>query len=398
MYWWKGKSPHRDCDMVIADGAIRSGKTVAMVCGFLQWSQECFDGRQFIIAGKSIGALKRNVVTPMLQILETWGWDYNFNRSENFIDIGTNRYYLFGANNEASQDIIQGMTAAGALADDAALFPQSFIDQMIGRCSIEGAKVWLNCNPRGPFHYLKTLFIDKAKKKHIYYLHFTMDDNLSLSDSIKERYRRMFSGVFFKRYILGLWVRAEGVIYDMFNEKKHVKTVDPKTLSDFWVTVDYGTQNPTVFLLWGRDSAGRWWCFKEYYHDGRSSGKQKTDEEYYEDLVKFVDNLPVNRIVVDPSAASFIATIKKHNRYSVRKARNAVLDGIRRTGTALTSLLIGFDESCTRCIQEMYAYVWDDKAVERGEDAPLKQDDHCLDAVRYFVNTVIAKSGVSVLT
>ena len=207
-------------DFVIADGAIRSGKTIAMIIGFLTWSQEMFSGESFILAGKTMGALKKNVIRPMLQMLEAWGWPYAYIRSgtDARIEIGTNTYYLYGANTEASQDALQGLTAAGAYADEAALFPQNFIDQMIGRCSVPGAKIWMNCNPENPHNYINEEFIKKAKKKKVYHLHFMMDDNLTLSPKVKERYRRTWlpGSVFYKRFILGLWVAADGLIYQQF--------------------------------------------------------------------------------------------------------------------------------------------------------------------------------------
>lgn len=207
-------------DFIIADGAIRSGKTIAMIIGYLTWSQEMFSGESFILAGKTMGALKKNVIRPMLQMLEAWGWPYTYIRSgtDTRIEIGSNTYYLYGANTEASQDALQGLTAAGAYADEAALFPRNFIDQMIGRCSVPGAKIWMSCNPENPHHYLKEEFIDKAEEKHVYHLHFMMDDNLTLSPKVKERYQRAWphGSVFYKRFILGLWVAADGLIYQQF--------------------------------------------------------------------------------------------------------------------------------------------------------------------------------------
>ncbi len=388
LYWWEKGSPYKDYDIVIADGAIRSGKTIAMICSFLLWSQKHFQGEDFIIAGKSIGALKRNVIKPMQQILTAWGWQYQYNRSENYLVIGSNTYYLFGANNEASQDVLQGLTAAGALADEVALFPQSFVDQMIGRCSADGAKIFMNCNPRGPYHFLKVEYIDKAVEKRIYYLHFTMDDNLSLSERVKERFRRMFSGVFFKRYILGLWVMAEGIIYDMFDENKHKVPTIERPYNQYYVSVDYGTQNPTTFGLWGKYK-GKWYKVKEYYYSGRDEAKQKTDEEFYQDLEEFIGDINVKAVIVDPSAASFIATIRKHGKYKVIHAINDVLDGIRNVATALNEELIFYNDCCINTFREFFSYVWDDKAAERGEDKPVKQNDHCMDSDRYFVNTVI---------
>lgn len=207
-------------DFIIADGAIRSGKTIAMIIGYLTWSQEMFSGESFILAGKTMGALKKNVIRPMLQMLEAWGWPYTYIRSgtDARIEIGSNAYYLYGANTEASQDALQGLTAAGAYADEAALFPRNFIDQMIGRCSVPGAKIWMSCNPENPHHYIKEEFIDKAAEKHVYHLHFMMEDNLTLSPKVKERYQRAWphGSVFYKRFILGLWVAADGLIYQQF--------------------------------------------------------------------------------------------------------------------------------------------------------------------------------------
>lgn len=395
IYWWEDGSPYKDYDMAIADGAIRSGKTIAMICSFLLWSQKTYNGETFIIAGKSIGALKRNVLKPMFQILTAWGWGYSYNRSENYITIGSNIYYCFGANNEASQDVLQGLTAAGYLADEIALFPQSFVDQMIGRCSVEGSKGFANCNPRGPYHYFKTEYIDKAKDKHIYYMHFTMDDNLSLSEKIKEKFRRMFSGVFFKRYILGLWVMAEGLIYDMFDESKHKVPTFERDYIEYYVSCDYGTQNATTFGLWGK-LQGKWYKIREYYYSGREATQQKTDEEYYSDLENFVGDIKIKAIIIDPSAASFIATIKKHGRFKVKKAVNDVLEGIRNVGTALNQGLIVYNDCCINTFREFFSYVWDEKAIERGEDKPIKQMDHAMDSDRYFVNTILFKPKVRV--
>lgn len=388
LFFWEKGSPFCERDIVIADGAIRSGKTIAMICSFIRWSLKHFTGENFILAGKTIGALKKNVIGPLQQILTAWGLNYEYNRSENFIVIGDNTYYMYDASNEASQDKLQGLTAAGALGDEVALFPQNFVDQMIGRCSVDGAKIFLNCNPGSPYHFIKTEFIDKAKEKNILYMHFDMDDNLSLSERVKARFKRMFSGVFFKRYILGLWVQAEGIIYDMFDEVKHkVKTIQ-RAYKEFYVSCDYGTQNATVFLLWG-NYLDKWYLVDEYYYSGRDKGKQKTDNEYYDDLVKFVGNRRIKAIVIDPSAASFIALIKQKGKFAIKKAKNDVLEGIRNVASALNDCLLQFNDCCVSTFKEFFSYVWDEKAVQRGEDKPLKVMDHAMDAIRYFVNTIL---------
>ena len=261
MNWWRPGLVSAECDYVIADGSIRSGKTIACICGFLMWSQEMFDGQSFILAGKTMGALKKNVVRPMLQILEAWGWPYTYIRSgtDARVEIGSNTYYLYGANTEAAQDALQGLTAAGAYADEAALFPQSFIDQMIGRCSVDGWKVWMNCNPEGPHAYIKAEFIDKAKKKRVYHLRFTMDDNLSLSPKRKAAYKRAWpvGSVFYKRFVLGKWVAADGLIYQQFadNVKKYLITdswLKDQDIMYAVIGVDFGgTKSAHSFTLTG---------------------------------------------------------------------------------------------------------------------------------------------------
>lgn len=250
IHWWRPVVRASQNDFVIADGAIRSGKTIAMIIGFLTWSQKMFSGQSFILAGKTMGALKKNVVRPMLQILEAWGWPYEYIRSgtDARLEIGSNTYYLYGANTEASQDALQGLTAAGAYADEAALFPQNFIDQMIGRCSVPGAKIWMNCNPGNPHNYIKEEFLDKAAEKHVYHLHFMMDDNWTLSPSVKERYKRTWpvGSVFYKRFILGLWVAADGLIYQQFAD--HVQ--------DYLITEDWLQDHKIIYATIGVDFGG----------------------------------------------------------------------------------------------------------------------------------------------
>jgi PBSX family phage terminase large subunit len=396
--WWTSKSPYNDYDMVIADGAVRSGKTVAEIDSFMMWSLSTFEDESFILAARSMGALKRNVLLPMFKILTAKEIPYIYHRSaeDPHVQVGTNRYYLFGANNEKSQDTLAGLTAAGAYADEIALFPKSFVDQMIARCSIDGAKVFANCNPQGPYHWFKLDYIDKAEEKRILYLHFTMDDNLSLSQRVKERYRRMFSGVFFRRYILGLWVMAEGVIFDMFTDKHKVETVD-RAYTDYYVSCDYGTQNPMTYGLWGKFQ-GKWYKVKEYHYSGRDTGKQKDNEEYYKDLDRFIGDIQVNGVIVDPSAASFIATIRKHGKFRIVKAKNDVITGIQNMATALSQNMIAYNDCCTETFREFFSYIWDPRAADRGEDAPLKLNDHHMDGDRYFINTILFRKSISVLT
>lgn len=395
--WWMPGSPYRDYDMVIADGSVRSGKTIAMIDGFLTWALSTFENEDFILAGRSMGALKRNVLNPMFRILRAKGIEYHYVRSgpDTRIEIGTNTFYCFGANTEASQDVLQGLTAAGGLGDEVALFPWSFIEQMIARCSIDGSKLWFNCNPEGPNHKVKTDLIDQADEKRILHLHFVLDDNLTLSEKIKARYKRLFSGLWYKRYILGLWVLAEGVIFDMFDATaggRHLVSELPKMRSWF-LGIDYGTTNPFVALLLGVGEDDKLYVAREWRWDSKEKRRQLTDAEYSKKLREWLNGLEtefkhvidLRRIIVDPSATSFITQLHRDGWKSVRKANNDVSNGIRETSTLFGANLLMVHESCPGLIEELQSYVWDAKAQERGEDEPVKQKDHGPDNLRYLV-------------
>ena len=414
--WWMPSSPVRDYDGIIADGAIRSGKTVCMSLSFVFWAMKTFSGQNFAMCGKTIGSFRRNVLFWLKIMLRSRGYKVMDHRADNLVEISrngvTNNFYIFGGKDERSQDLIQGITLAGLFCDEVALMPESFVNQATGRCSVDGSKYWFNCNPDGPYHWFKTNWIDrsvgylgkgeverqrreaKEKKqdisfKKLLYVHFTMDDNLSLSEEIKARYRESYSGVFYKRYILGLWAMAEGIIYDMFDVDRHVKKVIANLYnSGRYVSIDYGTQNATVFLLWNRGVDGKWYCIKEYYYSGRDNAKQRTDAEYVKDFKAFLGGMKVKAVIVDPSAASFIAALRQAG-YPVLKAKNDVEDGIRLVGTLLNQEKIVFSAACVNTIKEFASYIWDAKAADRGEDAPIKQHDHAMDAVRYFCYTVL---------
>lgn len=414
--WWMPSSPVKDYDGIIADGAIRSGKTVCMSLSFVFWAMKTFSGQNFAVCGKTIGSFRRNVLFWLKIMLRSRGYKVMDHRADNLVEISrngvTNNFYIFGGKDERSQDLIQGITLAGLFCDEVALMPESFVNQATGRCSVDGSKYWFNCNPDGPYHWFKTNWIDRsvgylgksnverqrkeaAEKKQeisfkkLLYVHFTMDDNLSLSEEIKARYRESYSGVFYKRYILGLWAMAEGIIYDMFDVDKHVKKVIANLYnSGRYVSIDYGTQNATVFLLWNRGVDGKWYCIREYYYSGRDNAKQRTDAEYVSDFKAFLGGIKVKGVIVDPSAASFIVALRQAG-YPVLKAKNDVEDGIRLVGTLLNQEKIAFSASCVNTIKEFASYIWDVKAVDRGEDAPIKQHDHAMDAVRYFCYMVL---------
>jgi len=393
--WWiNSVSPYADYDCIIADGAIRSGKTLTMSLSFVVWAMESFSFSNFGMAGKTIGSFKRNVWILLKLMLAARGYKVRKvpdTDSNNAYSISKgeieNYFYIFGGKDERSQDLVQGFTAAGFFFDEVALMPESFVNQAVGRCSEEGAKLWFNCNPEGPFHWFKLEWIDKLEEKNAFRIQFNIDDNPSLSEKKKAFYKRMFSGVFYQRFILGLWVLAEGIIYDMFRKEEHVVPTEPRQYSAIHISVDYGIYNPTVFAKWGL-CGKTWYKIDEYHHSGKE-GFQKTDEEYYKDLEKFVGADNIKTIIVDPSAASFIALIKKRGRFKVQKAKNDVLQGISNTGSAMQSKRILYNDCCKHTFEELSAYCWDPKASERGEDKPLKEHDHHMDADRYFVNTIL---------
>lgn len=383
--WWLPESGVSDADGIIADGAIRTGKTVCMSLAFVQWAMETFDGMNFAMCGKTVGSFRRNVLSVLKQIMVSRGYELVDKRSENLVIISrgdiTNYFYIFGGKDEASQDLIQGITLAGVLLDEVALMPRSFVEQATGRCSVEGSKFWFNCNPQGPMHWFKQEWIDKADEKNMLYLHFVMDDNLSLSEIIKARYRSMYTGIFFSRYILGEWVLAEGLVYD-FGEA-NITDEQPKG-AEYYISVDYGTLNPFSAGLWAVNG-GKAVRIKEYYYDGRKKQKQLTDEEYCDEIEKLAQGYDIKRVIIDPSAASFIAALRKRN-FHTQQANNDVKDGIRRTAVYLRDGNIKIHRSCVDAIREFGLYRWDEKATE---DTVIKENDHAMDDIRYFCNTVM---------
>ena len=389
--WWCPSSPVKDKDGIIADGAIRSGKTLCMSLSYVLWAMESFNQQNFGMAGKTIGSFRRNVLFWLKLMLKSRGYQVTDHRSDNLIVVSKgdtqNFFYIFGGKDERSQDLIQGITLAGMFFDEVALMPESFVNQATGRCSVTGSKFWFNCNPENPRHWFKVNWIDKCAEKNIIYLHFTMDDNLSLSEKIKERYRSMYVGVFFKRYILGLWCVAEGLVYSMFDEEKHVTDEHMSGALEYVVSIDYGTVNPFSAGLWAFD--GKYSQREaELYYNSREVGKRVDDEAYYKMLKELIGDRKVSCIIIDPSAASFIEVIKKYGEYTVRKADNDVLDGIRVVTTMLNKGLLKIYKDCTTCINEFGLYCWDE---EKNNDTVIKENDHAMDDTRYYVYTFLRR-------
>ena len=388
MTWWN-RPGLQEFDGILCDGAVRSGKTLSMVVGFFLWSMGSFSGKTFAICGKTVGSLRRNIIGN----LEDWLGELfciREHRSENRLVVTDstgreNTYYLFGGRDESSCKLIQGITLAGVLLDEAALMPKSFAEQACARCSEPGSKLWFNCNPEGPEHWLYKEWVRKAREKNLLRLHFTMDDNPALSDEIRQRYETLYTGVFYRRFILGQWCMAEGLVY-AFDPELHVG--EPKECTGrFYISVDYGTRNPFSAGLW-QVSGGKAWRIREFYHSGRDTGRMLTDEDYCDAMETLAGNLPVEQVVVDPSAASFIAAIRRRGRFSVRKAKNDVLPGIRLVATLLKAGLLQFSPQCKDTIREFQLYRWEDAGEK---DCVVKENDHAMDDIRYFCASILRR-------
>lgn len=406
--WWVPTSKYCEKDGIIADGSIRSGKTTVLSLSYVMWAMDTFSDENFALCGKTIGSLRRNVIKPLKRMLLGRGYSVVEHRSENYMTVTlgnvSNDFYFFGGKDESSQDLIQGFTLAGVFFDEVTLMPESFVDQATARCSVDGSKLWFTCNPSSPSHWFKVKWIDMRTEKNLIRVHFTMDDNPSLSERIKARYKASYVGVFFDRFILGLWVMAEGMIYPMYkealiNELPKDKDGNPIKPKERYISVDYGTMNAFAAILWEKyDNV--WIATRNYYYSGRDSGVQKTDDEYLQDMKEWLSDLlepwKENRIagydarfckiIIDPSAASFIALLRKDGTFAVIKANNDVIDGIRETGTAIKKGLIKVLSTCKDWIKEAEGYVWDNKSDEA--EKPIKVNDHDMDATRYFVKTM----------
>jgi PBSX family phage terminase large subunit len=388
--WWYPASRDAARDAVICDGAVRSGKTMCMFLSFAAWMFHYFDGRAFALCGRAISSVRRNIVTPFAPILREMGFRCDEKTSANLMDITvggrTNRLYFFGGNNADSAGWIQGMTLTGVLFDEVALMPRDFVEQAIARCSPEGAKLWFNCNPEHPQHWFHREWVRKPEAKNALYLHLTMEDNPSLSEAVKARYRGQYAGAFYRRFVEGAWCAAEGLVYPMFSLEKHVVPGPPGGFGRYAVSCDYGTVNPSSFGLWGQNG-GPWTRLREYYWDSRAQGRQRTDEEHYRALEALAGGLPLDFVACDPSAASFTECIRRHGKYIAIPAKNDVLAGIRQVADALLAGKLLFHESCEDCIREFGLYCWEEGA---GRDIPRKENDHAMDDVRYFVATAMA--------
>lgn len=394
--------PYSRYTAIICDGAIRSGKTSVSFVAYVDWIMRNYNEQEFILLGVSVGAARRNVVEPYTRLgyaLKRYKLDHN--RSSNTLTVKrgnvSNKIRIFGAPNERSYEPILGMTAAGCFIDQVEICNRKAVETALGRCSVDGSKYFFNCNPAYPTHWFYEEWILKAQEMNALYLRFEMDDNPGLSEEIKERFSRQYSGVFHDRYIKGLWVVAEGLIYQ-FNDKSEYTCSNNEALGIYkdekgeerqrggtwYISIDYGITNPFAALLW-RVESDKAYVVDEYYFDSKRENRRKTDKEHYDSVVALAEGHNIEGIIIDPSATSFKEEIWRGNRFSAYDADNSVVEGIMTTDSLLRTGKIKINESCTNTIAEMQVYRWDDKK----NDVPVKENDHAADCLRYLSNTVL---------
>lgn len=376
---------------LICDGSVRSGKTTIMTLAFVLWAMQNYDHTNFAICSKTVAAAERNILRPLMNIdgLRT-ALSMSYKVSTRVLDVRCgereNWFYLFGGKDESSYMLIQGITLAGVLFDEVALMPRSFVEQALSRAiSFEKPKYFFNCNPESPNHWFYREWI-QPQREDVRHLHFLLSDNPIMTQEMIARTEAMYSGVFYDRYIRGLWVVAEGLIYPMFGESCIVDELPEG--GEYYVSCDYGTLNPFSAGLWCWDgkTATR---IREYYYSGRETQANKTDEEYFEEVKELCGDLPIRSVIVDPSAASFIEVLRR-NKYPVRKAKNDVINGIVTTARYLQDGTIKVHRRCVDAIREFGLYRWDEKATE---DRPVKENDHAMDDIRYFCYTILREKA-----
>lgn len=410
--WWCRSSPVRDYNGIIADGAIRSGKSVAMSLGFVVWAMSEFEACNFAMCGKTIGSFRRNVLFWLKLMLRSRGYSVSEQRTENLVIVRRgsveNYFYVFGGKDERSQDLIQGITLAGVFFDEVALMPESFVNQATGRCSVDGSKFWFNCNPGSPAHWFKTGWIDKRADKRLLYLHFTMDDNLSLSEAVKERYRGMYTGVFFKRYILGEWKSADGVIYRQFADDPERFILDEVPADIFIGTMglDFGGNGSAhagclVGITRGYRSIV---ILDEYYRKEVIDPGTLTD-----DVCGFVQRSQAQvraaSIWCDSAETTLIKGIRtevfaRHIPVEVRNARKGeIIDRIRLCDMLMSQGRFFIMRRCRHTIAALSEAVWDGKSPTRDrrlDDGSTNIDS--LDALEYALephaNRLIEFGGI----
>jgi PBSX family phage terminase large subunit len=375
----------------IWEGAVRSGKTICSIVRWIDFVRNCPRGVDLLMTGKTKQTLRRNILNPLCAMLGP---------EMSRLNLGSGYFYMHGrpieivgANDERAQEKIRGATLGGAYGDELTLWPESYFKMLMSRLSLPKARLFGTTNPDSPFHWLKTDYLDREEELNLRRFQFELKDNPNLDPDYVREIEKEYTGLWYKRFILGLWVQAEGAIYDMWDDTVHAVSGERvlsglkiKQFRNYFAACDYGTGNPTVFRLFGYNWKLTVYLTREYYYDSRKAGRQKTDSEYAEDFEGFVRSCRVRTVYVDPSAVSFIAELRKRGIH-VTPAKNSVLDGIRFVGTLLKTREFFVDKRCANSCKEFSSYVWDPGAQKKGEDQPVRERDHCMDMIRYGLFT-----------
>lgn len=371
----------------LLEGSVRSGKTWISLVLWAFWVATMPKDGNYLMVAKTLTSLRRNCLDLLQELVGSKNFTYSLSKKEG--RLFGRLIYLEGVNDARAESKIRGMTLQGAYCDELTLFTEDFFSMLLSRLSCPGAKLIATTNPDSPMHWLKAKYMDRASELNMLILKFLIDDNTFLDQEYVENLKKEYVGVFYDRFIRGLWVVAEGLIYpDVANGQGIVEPEDRQYVKRF-ISIDYGTLNPFSAGLYGLYK-GVWYRYDEYYYSGRETNRQLTDAEYYDKLVELAGDRHVEAIIIDPSAASMIAEIKKRGGIRVIKANNEVVDGIRETAKAFSRGQLKVTKNCSGAITEFSSYRWDDK---KQEDKPIKENDHAMDEIRYFVNTVMVKRG-----
>ncbi|WP_445396458.1 PBSX family phage terminase large subunit [Streptomyces sp. LE64] len=374
----------------IWEGSVRSGKTIASLLRWLDFVADRPVGGELVMVGRTRDSLARNVFGPLTDpsIFGSIARDITYTNGAPTANVLGRVVHALGANDAQAEPKVRGLTCAGAYVDELTTLPKSFYDQLTARCSVQGSAIFGTTNPDNPNHWARKEYLLRPREQRLRTWHFAMDDNPGLSESYKARQRAAHRGLFYKRNILGLWVMAEGAIYEAFDEAVHVVDELPEMLR-YWLGIDYGTVNPFSAILFGEGVDGCMYAVAEWRHDSRKAQRQMTDAQYSAAVREWLRELDVvpEWSFVDPSAASFIRQAYDDGFPNLAKGKNEVSDGIRDVASLLAAGRLKIHRSCTGLIEEFPGYVWDEKAAEKGEDKPVKLNDHSVDALRYAVHS-----------
>lgn len=381
MRMWQHKQLKR---LNLLEGSVSSGKTWISLVLWGFWVATMPQDKLYLMCGKSLTTLKRNCLVLLEELFGTSNFTFSTSAKEAYL-FGR-RILLEGANDARSESKIRGLTLQGAYCDELTLFPKDFFVMLLSRLRVPGAKLIATTNPDSPEHWLKKEYIDRMEELDMLTMRFLLDDNTTLDAQYVAAVKKEYTGVFYDRFILGEWAIAEGLVYPHFDKGKHiVHNYKPSSNAIYYISIDYGTVNPTSMGLWALEDnfAVR---MKEAYYNARETGQRHTDEKHYQMLEQLADGYPIQQVLVDPSAASFIECIRSHCRFNVRSANNTVLDGVRLTGSLLEQGRLLFSDTCTDIIREFGLYRWNES---KTEDVVIKENDHAMDDMRYFCYTVL---------